>query len=86
MTPDLLGLLRVLSQAKVRYIVVGGVAAGMHGALRTTLDLDVVYSRDRENITRLVVALSPYHPYLRGAPPGLPFTGRRDGDPRPQSR
>lgn len=74
MTPDLLGLLRVLSGAGVRYIIVGGVAGGMHGALRTTLDLDVVYARDRENITRLVAALAPYRPYLRGAPPDLPFT------------
>jgi hypothetical protein len=47
MTPDLLGLLRVLSQSKVRYIVVGGVAAGMHDALRTTLDLEE--ERDRLN-------------------------------------
>src|SRR5438105_279793 len=34
---------------------------------------DVFYSRDRENIRRLVAALKPFHPYLRGAPPGLPF-------------
>jgi hypothetical protein len=24
-------------------------------------------------LDRLVLALTPYHPYLRGAPPGLPF-------------
>jgi hypothetical protein len=74
MTPDLLGFVRVLSGAGVDYIIVGGVAAGIHGALRTTLDLDVVYARDADNIGRLVVALEPFHPYLRGAPPGLPFT------------
>jgi hypothetical protein len=49
------------------------VAASLHGALRTTLDLDVVYARDPENVARLVRALAPYTPYLRGAPPGLPF-------------
>ncbi|MCL4786731.1 MAG: hypothetical protein KJ070_08050 [Verrucomicrobia bacterium] len=38
------------------------------------LDVDVVYSRKRENIRRLVEALRPHSPYLRGAPPGLPFT------------
>lgn len=74
MTPDLLAFVRVLSGADVRYIIVGGVAAGVHGALRTTLDLDVVYARDEENVARLVGALAPYRPYLRGAPPGLPFT------------
>ncbi|MCC6164861.1 MAG: hypothetical protein IT182_16050 [Acidobacteria bacterium] len=73
MTPDLLGLVRVLSAGRVRYIIVGGVAAGIHGALRTTLDLDIVYARDTENVARLVAALAPYEPYLRGAPPGLPF-------------
>lgn len=36
--------------------------------------MDVVYSRKRENIRRLVEALRPHSPYLRGAPPGLPFT------------
>jgi hypothetical protein len=40
MTPDLVGLIRVLSAGGVRYIIVGGVAAGVHGALRPTLDLD----------------------------------------------
>jgi hypothetical protein len=32
-----------------------------------------VYRRSRENLQRLVLALAPYHPYLRGAPAGLPF-------------
>ena len=73
MTPDLLAFVRVLSSARVDYIIVGGVAAGIHGALRSTLDLDVVYGRHPDNIARLVAALRPFHPYLRGAPPGLPF-------------
>jgi hypothetical protein len=72
-TPDLLGFVRVLSAANVDFIIVGGVAAGLHGALRTTLDLDIVYSRRPENVARLVAALAPYAPYLRGAPAGLPF-------------
>ena len=36
-------------------------------------DIDVVYSRLSENLDRLVSALAPFDPYLRGAPPGLPF-------------
>jgi hypothetical protein len=72
-TPDLLAFVRVLSAAGVDYIVVGGVAGNLHGALRTTLDLDVVYSRTPENVRRLADALAPYRPYLRGAPEGLPF-------------
>src|SRR5947199_2122071 len=57
----------------VRFIVVGGWAAIIHGAARTTNDVDVVYARDADNIRNLVAALRPQHPYLRGAPPGLPF-------------
>jgi hypothetical protein len=78
MTPDLLAFVRVLSGGDVDYIIIGGVAAGIHGALRTTLDLDVVYGRDPENVARLAAALEPFQPYLRGAPSGLPF--RLDAD------
>ena len=65
------GMIRAL--ANVRFIVVGGVAAIAHGATRLTQDFDVVYARDTENLRALATALSPHAPYLRGAPPGLPF-------------
>lgn len=71
---DFEGLLRALVGADVRFIVAGGVAAVAHGSARLTLDLDVVYARDPDNLTRLVRALRPLSPYLRGAPPDLPFT------------
>ena len=32
-----------------------------------------MYGRSEENIERIVSALRTIHPYLRGAPPGLPF-------------
>jgi hypothetical protein len=70
---DFEGLLRVLAQGRVDFIMVGGVAARAHGSARLTQDLDVVYSRDAANVERLVAALAPLSPYLRGAPPGLPF-------------
>jgi predicted nucleotidyltransferase len=66
-------LLRTLADAEVDFILVGGVAAAAHGAARLTLDVDIVYSRSPANLERLVAALSPHKPYLRGAPPGLPF-------------
>jgi predicted nucleotidyltransferase len=71
---DFARLLAALHDADVRFIVVGGAAATAHGSVRLTLDLDVVYDRSAENIDRLVAALAPLRPYLRGAPPGLPFT------------
>lgn len=70
---DFEGLLRVLCEGRVDFIIVGGVAARIHGSARLTQDLDLVYSRSPENIDRLVAALVPVSPYLRGAPPGLPF-------------
>ncbi len=70
---DFEGLLRTLVVAHVDFIVVGGVAAFAHGSARLTLDLDVVYSRRPDNLHRLAAALAPIKPYLRGAPPGLPF-------------
>ena len=79
MIVDILAFVRVLADAHVDYIIVGGVAANVHGALRTTLDLDIVYSRTPENVTRLVDALTPYHPYLRGAP-----EARRRASQRPR--
>ena len=66
-------LLRLLSEAGVEFIVIGGVAATAHGSARLTQDLDLVYSRSKENLRRLADSLAPHKPYLRGAPPGLPF-------------
>jgi predicted nucleotidyltransferase len=66
-------LLTVLTQAGVDFIVIGGFAATAHGSAHVTVDLDVVYRRTADNLDRLAGALDPLHPYLRGAPPGLPF-------------
>ncbi len=70
---DFQGLIRTLVDGDVEFIVVGGFAGTIHGAARLTVDLDVVYSRNVENIVRLAEALQGIAPYLRGAPPGLPF-------------
>jgi predicted nucleotidyltransferase len=66
-------VLRVMHEHHVRCIVIGGWAAILHGAARTTNDVDLVYARDPENLKSLTEALSLQQPYLRGAPPGLPF-------------
>lgn len=70
---DFPALLRALADAGVEYIVVGGAAAAAHGSARLTLDLDVVYRRTPDNMARAVNSVASHHPYLRGAPPGLPF-------------
>jgi hypothetical protein len=70
---DFRALLLSLTGGGVNFIIVGGAAAIAHGAARLTLDLDIVYERTEENVRRLVSILKPLAPYLRGAPPGLPF-------------
>lgn len=70
---DFAKLLGVLVDAEVEFILVGGVAATVHGSSRLTQDVDIVYARADPNLARLVSALRPLRPYLRGAPPGLPF-------------
>jgi len=70
---DFESALRLLVEHGVDFIVVGGLAASAHGAARVTYDLDVVYSRSADNLVRLAEALEAVDPYLRGAPPGLPF-------------
>ena len=73
MITDYAKILTVLTDNRVQFVLIGGVAANLHGSARATFDLDLVYGRQRANIARLVKALAPYRPYLRGAPPGLPF-------------
>lgn len=46
-----------LNAAGVRYVVVGGLAAGTHGVVRATRDLDLVPDHDAENLDRLSRAL-----------------------------
>jgi predicted nucleotidyltransferase len=71
-------LVAILSKAKVEFVIVGGLAATAHGSSRLTQDVDAVYARSPENIERLVTALAPVKPYLRGAPAGLPFEWSRE--------
>lgn len=66
-------LLSVLASAGADFILVGGVVAVAHGSPRATRNIDIVYSREAANLGKLVHAISPHAPYLRGAPAGLPF-------------
>jgi len=70
---DYEALLQVLANSGVDFIVIGGAAATAYGSGRLTEDLDIVYDRSPENISKLVKALAPLKLYLRDAPAGLPF-------------
>ena len=75
-------LLEALATHDVGYIIIGGFAATAHGSAFMTVDLDVDYDRSADNVERLVSALEPLSPYLRGAPPGLPFRLDEQKTPR----
>jgi hypothetical protein len=65
--------LRLLGESRVNCVIVGGVAAAIHGSLLLTNDLYVCYSRDAANLERLAGALQAVHARLRNVPEGIPF-------------
>ncbi|HEX6229978.1 MAG TPA: nucleotidyltransferase [Solirubrobacterales bacterium] len=46
-------ILRRLSEAKVEFVVIGGLALGAWGVVRGTKDVDIVVAPDAENLGRL---------------------------------
>jgi hypothetical protein len=50
-------LLLALTNAQVEFIVIGGVAVGVHGFIRATRDLDIVPDPTPDNLARLALVL-----------------------------
>ena len=74
MPADYAQIIRSLRKHDVDFIIIGASAAIAQGAPISTIDLDLGYRRTRENIERLVAALRPFHPRLRGIDESIPFT------------
>jgi len=70
----------VLADHEVNYVLIGGLAAVIHGSTAMTNDADIVPARDRENVERLAGALRDLDARLRveSDPEGLSF------DPHPE--
>lgn len=66
-------LTRHLAKHGVNFVVVGGVAATLHGSPMLTGDVDIAYERTKENLRRLATALVEVHARLRGVEENLPF-------------
>jgi predicted nucleotidyltransferase len=64
---DVARLLLALEEHGVEFVVVGGVAAGAHGATRATEDLDLVARRTNDNLDRLAAAMRELGARLRVA-------------------
>ena len=59
-------ILGILAAHHVRFVVVGGVAAVLHGAPLATFDLDIVRDRSADNVKRLLGALDALGARSRG--------------------
>jgi hypothetical protein len=67
-------MLSGLVASKVRFVVVGGLAAAAHGSSRVTNDLDICYDAlGRDNLVALARLLARWKAYPRGVEAGLPF-------------
>ena len=67
-------MLAGLVAARVRFVVVGGVAGALHGSERVTNDLDIVYdARDPATVDALATVLAEWDAYPRAVERGLPF-------------
>jgi hypothetical protein len=68
-------ILKTLQDHGVRFVVIGGFAAVIHGSPYVTFDIDVVPSRDRANLDRLSSALKQMHArvWTASEPEGIPF-------------
>ncbi|HEX6393094.1 MAG TPA: hypothetical protein VFZ97_06600 [Acidimicrobiales bacterium] len=75
MTFDPTEIIRVLDSHGVRYVLIGGMAAALHGADYVTSDLDITPAQEIENLERLSAALTDLEARIRvdEHPEGLPF-------------
>lgn len=73
-------ILQVLEAHNVRYVIVGGLAAAIHGSSSVTFDVDIVPDRGYDNLTRLSDALTVLGARVRaeGVPAGVPFAHDAD--------
>jgi hypothetical protein len=68
-------LLTTLGRHKVRFVLIGALAARLQGFPRLTADADITPARDRANLERLAAALRELDArvYTDAVPEGLPF-------------
>ena len=70
-------LFACLERHGVRYVLIGGLAAVLHGSPLLTMDADICPGRDPENLAHLGAALGELDARIRTAdtPDGVPFPG-----------
>lgn len=77
---DIAEFLRLLSDAGVRFVVIGGQAIIFHGRVRATLDLDVLVAPTRANAAKVAHVVSEFAaPFVEPYDFTKPDTGVRIG-------
>lgn len=64
-------ILEALVEAKVEFVVIGGLAAQVHGSPSLTGDVDICHSLDHDNLDRLASALGNLEATRRMMPTGV---------------
>lgn len=70
---DPIRILSTLLEHRVRFVVIGGIAAAAHGSPSVTQDLDICYDRASENLERLAAALIALNARLRDVDDNFTF-------------
>ena len=70
---DALRAFRTLDRHEVRFVVIGGVGARLHGSPTVTNYTDICYERSPENLEKLAAALRDLGATLRGVEDDVPF-------------
>ena len=72
MNPD--RLLSRLVAAEIPFVIIGGLAAVLHGSTLLTRDLDICIPLGADRILRLQAALTDLHPRVRAGAAWIPLT------------
>jgi hypothetical protein len=68
-------ILEILIEHDVQFVMIGGLAAALHGSEIATVDLDITPLKSHDNLAKLSSALTQLHARIRteGVDGGLPF-------------
>jgi hypothetical protein len=66
-------ILRRLVERGVDFVVIGGIAAVLHGSARNTFDLDICFASDEANLAALADVLMSLGARLKGIDENVPF-------------
>jgi predicted nucleotidyltransferase len=70
---DAANIFRRLAARGVEFVVIGGIAAVLHGSSRNTFDLDLVFATDEANLAALGDVLTELGAQLRDVDDHVPF-------------